>query len=183
MEREGFVVAAIRLRSELRGKENFHLRFGERGLTGRSRNKHKFLHRVWQGGFVRWLGQCATVLHFSNGFRESAHDMLKVIVRVLGGEETRKSFEQVNAFFAQVIIEEASETEIHGKAKIKNAGKIFYERGDLIVFKKRVEALDQSGGAFAEALFRPGPCSFRYLRTARQAAIVSGWRTKVPAKN
>ena len=95
-------------------------------------------------------------MHFGYGFFESADDAFDIGVAVRRGEEAREPFEKMNALFAQVVVEEAAETEIRREAEIENARKILDVRRHIILRKNFVESPNQCAGSFAELLLEAG---------------------------
>src|SRR6187402_1797906 len=104
------------LLAELSGEPDLALRFGEgRGLEDLL---------VFSEAAGRWR-QSAALLHLGDSLREGALNARQVGVGVLGGEEAGEVLEQVNAFFAQAVVEQAAEAGIAVEGEVEDAGKVF----------------------------------------------------------
>src|SRR6202043_2509913 len=96
--------------------------------------------------------QHAARLHYRDGLLERTHDQVDVGVAVRRCKEARKTLEKMNAFLAQVVVEEASEAEIRREAEIENTGEMFDARRNAVTLEQIVQALHQAGGSFAKLL-------------------------------
>src|SRR5580658_7425475 len=73
-----------------------------------------------------------------------------------GGQEARKAFLNVNPFFSEAIVEQATEAEVAGEAEIEEASKGLDAGGDAPALEQTIETRHQSAGLFAETLLQFG---------------------------
>ena len=102
----------------------------------------------------RWLGKEASVLHLDHAFLERRDDLLDVSLTVCRGEEAGETFQDVNAFRAQIVIEQTCKAFFRRETEIEDASEVFDAGRNVILFEERVQPQHHSGCGLVEPLLQ-----------------------------
>src|SRR5437016_3377005 len=85
---------------------------------------------------------------------ERLNNFGNVTFGVRGGQETGEAFEDVNAFFAELVVKQAGKREVRRDAEVEDARESFDTARDLIFVEESVKLSDQLGGVSGEVLLQ-----------------------------
>src|SRR5271166_1478700 len=178
VDSEAFVIRAGLFIAELCGEPNLQLRFRERNFGYDERNRRHRRNRESRSGdrirrgnrdrrgefFRRDRSQTQTrsrqqaaQLHFRNAVAEGGYHLLQIFFRMRRGQKAGKTFLEVNALLADVIVKQAGQPLVNREAEVENRAEIFYVGGHRVGCKQFIQATYQTPSFFAQLFLQARP--------------------------